>query len=121
MPEHMLRHGKNGSVLKKGKKMKLILKDRQEIQISSMNNSYSTTGFKDGKGNALNYDRVITLLASQNESFDSIKAKLSTENCIDFILSYGKTRRDFTGWRIERVTEELSDEHNAIAIRLEKI
>lgn len=101
--------------------MKLILKDKQEIQIRNMNNSYSTTGFKDGKGNALNYDRVITLFADQNESFDTIKAKLSAENCIDFILSRGKTKRNFPGWRIEGVTEELSDEHNAIAIRLGKI
>ena len=33
--------------------MKLVLKNKQEIEIAGMNNSFSFEKFKDGKGNEL--------------------------------------------------------------------
>ena len=36
--------------------MKLVLKNKQEIEIAGMNNSFSFEKFKDGKGNDLSYN-----------------------------------------------------------------
>lgn len=101
--------------------MKLILKNKQEIQIDSMNNAYSVAGFKNGNGNELNYNSIITFYASKNESFDSVKAKISAEgNNTDFMLVNGNEKRDFEGWKIDMITEDMSDKNRTITIKLEK-
>ena len=41
--------------------MKLVLKNKQEIEIAGMNNSFSFEKFKDGKGNELSYNSLITM------------------------------------------------------------
>ena len=68
--------------------MKLVLKNKQEIEIAGMNNSFSFEKFKDGKGNELNYNSV------------------------------GKTKRDFPGWKVDVITEDLSDRGSVITIKL---
>ena len=49
--------------------MKLVLKNKQEIEIAGMNNSFSFEKFKDGKGNELNYNSLITMYVGENETF----------------------------------------------------
>nr|DAE69944.1 MAG TPA: hypothetical protein [Caudoviricetes sp.] len=102
--------------------MKLILKNKQEIQIESMNNAFSFEKFKDGNGNELNYDSIITFYASENESFSAVKAKISNDgNGTDFILVRGNEKRDFPGWKIEAITEDMSDKNKVIIIKLGKM
>ena len=101
--------------------MKLVLKNKQEIQIESMNNAHSLGGFKNKNGNALDYDSIINLYVGQNESFTSVKAKVSEEGNIGFILKRGNEKRDFEGWKIDVITEELSDTSKTIVIKLAKI
>lgn len=102
--------------------MKLILKNKQEIQIDSMNNAFSLEKFKDRNGNELNYDSIITFYASENESFSTVKAKLSEDgNNMDFVLTCGNEKRNFPGWKVEAITEDLSDKHKVITIKLGKM
>ena len=91
--------------------MKLVLKNKQEIEIASMNSAYAFENFRDGKGNELNYNSIITLFTGKNESFDSVKAKLAD----------GNNKRDFTGWKVESITEDLTDNNETIAIKLGKL
>ena len=56
--------------------MKLVLKNKQEIEIAGMNNSFSFEKFKDGKGNELNYNSLITMYLGENETFETLKKKL---------------------------------------------
>ncbi len=101
--------------------MKLVLKNKQEIEIASMNSAYAFENFRDGKGNELNYNSIITLFTGKNESFDSVKAKLADGNNTGFVLSYGNNKRDFTGWKVESITEDLTDNSETIAIKLGKL
>ncbi|MFQ7764197.1 MAG: hypothetical protein ACLRH0_07175 [Blautia wexlerae] len=48
--------------------------------------------FKDGKGNELNYNSLITMYVGENETFESVKKKLSDGNDSEFTLSVGKTK-----------------------------
>ncbi len=101
--------------------MKLILKNKQEIEIANMNNAFSFGNFKDGKGNQLNYDSIITMFAGENESFDAIKEKLADGNDTGFVLAAGKTKRNFPGWKVDTITEDLSDKGSSVAIKLGRI
>lgn len=102
--------------------MKLVLRNKQEIQIDSMNNAFSLEKFKDGNGNELNYDSIITFYVSKNESFSTVKAKLSEDgNNAEFALVCGNERRDFPGWKVEAITEDLSDKNKVISIKLGKM
>ena len=51
--------------------MKLVLKNKQEIEIAGMNNSFSFEKFKDGKGNELNYNSLITMYVGENETYQT--------------------------------------------------
>ena len=73
--------------------MKLVLKNKQEIEIAGMNNSFSFEKFKDGKGNELSYNSLITMYVGENETFESVKKKLSDGNDSEFTLTVGKTKR----------------------------
>lgn len=101
--------------------MKLILKSKQEIEISSMNNAYAMENFKDGKGNDLNYNSIISFYAGKNESFESIKMKIAGDNTTDFVLFYNNTKRSFPGWKIESIIEDISDDHELVTIKLGRI
>lgn len=98
--------------------MKLVLKNKQEIEIAGMNNSFSFEKFKDGKGNELNYNSLITMYVGENETFESVKKKLSDGNDSELTLSVGKTKRDFPGWKVDVITEDLSDRGSVITIKL---
>ena len=98
--------------------MKLVLKNKQEIEIAGMNNSFSFEKFKDGKGNELNYNSLITMYVGENETFESVKKKLSDGNDSEFTLSVRKTKRDFSGWKVDVITEDLSDRGSVITIKL---
>ena len=98
--------------------MKLVLKNKQEIEIAGMNNSFSFEKFKDGKGNELNYNSLITMYVGENETFGSVKKKLSDGNDSEFTLTVGKTKRDFPGWKVDVITEDLSDRGSVITIKL---
>ena len=98
--------------------MKLVLKNKQEIEIAGMNNSFSFEKFKDGKGNELSYNSLITMYVGENETFESVKKKLSDGNDSEFTLSAGKTKRDFPGWKVDVITEDLSDRGSVITIKL---
>ena len=73
--------------------MKLVLKNKQEIEIAGMNNSFSFEKFKDGKGNELNYNSLITMYVGENETFESVKKKLSDGNDSEFTLSVRRNHR----------------------------
>ena len=83
--------------------MKLVLKNKQEIEIAGMNNSFSFEKFKDGKGNELSYNSLITMYVGENETFESVKKKLSDGNDSEFTLTVGKglprmeSGRDYRG------------------------
>ena len=98
--------------------MKLVLKNKQEIEIAGMNNSFSFEKFKDGKGNELSYNSLVTMYVGENETFESVKKKLSDGNNSEFSLSVGKTKRDFPGWKVDVITEDLSDRGSVITIKL---
>lgn len=66
--------------------MKLVLKNKQEIEIAGMNNSFSFEKFKDGKGNELNYNSLITMYVGENETFESVKKKLSDGNDVSLFV-----------------------------------
>ena len=90
--------------------MKLVLKNKQD--------SFSFEKFKDGKGNELSYNSLITMYVGENETFESVKKKLSDGNDSEFTLTVGKTKRDFPGWKVDVITEDLSDRGSVITIKL---
>ena len=93
--------------LRGGIVMKLIFKDGQELVITRANDTYSYEGYKDGLGNDMNKNNVATIsIFNSDKSLNTIKD------------IYGNTQKDYTGMKIESISEEISNERSVINISL---
>ena len=97
--------------------MKLILKDGQELVITRANDTYSYEGYKDGLGNDINIVATISIFNS-DKSLNTIKDMITDENRTGFKIIYGNTQKDYTGMKIESISEEISNERSVINISL---
>lgn len=99
--------------------MKLILKDGQELTITRANDTYSYEGYKDGLGNDMNRNIVATIsIFNSDKSLNTIKDMITDENRTGFKIIYGNTQKDYTGMKIESISEEISNERSVINISL---
>lgn len=99
--------------------MKLILKDGQELIITRANDTYSYEGYKDGFGNDMNKNIVATIsIFNSDKSLNTIKDMITDENRTGFKIIYGNTQKDYTGMKIESISEEISNERSVINISL---
>lgn len=99
--------------------MKLILKDGQELIITRANDTYSYEGYKDGLGNDMNRNIVATIsIFNSDKSLNTIKDMITDENRTGFKIIYGNTQKDYTGMKIESISEEISNERSVINISL---
>ena len=88
--------------------MKLILKDGQELIITRANDTYSYEGYKDGLGNDMNRNIVATIsIFNSDKSLNTIKDMITDENRTGFKIIYGNTQKDYTGMKIESISEEI--------------
>ena len=95
--------------------MKLIFKDGQELVITRANDTYSYEGYKDGLGNDMNKNIVATIsIFNSDKSLNTI----TDENRTGFKIIYGNTQKDYTGMKIESISEEISNERSVINISL---
>ena len=95
--------------------MKLIFKDGQELVITRANDTYSYEGYKDGLGNDMN--KNISIFNS-DKSLNTIKDMITDDNRTGFKIIYGNTQKDYTGMKIESISEEISNERSVINISL---
>lgn len=99
--------------------MKLIFKDGQELVITRANDTYSYEGYKDGLGNDMNRNIVATIsIFNSDKSLNTIKDMITDENRTGFKIIYGNTQKDYTGMKIESISEEISNERSVINISL---
>lgn len=99
--------------------MKLIFKDGQELVITRANDTYSYEGYKDGLGNDMNKNIVATIsIFNSDKSLNTIKDMITDENRTGFKIIYGNTQKDYTGMKIESISEEISNERSVINISL---
>ena len=99
--------------------MKLIFKDGQELVITRANDTYSYEGYKDGLGNDMNKNIVATSsIFNSDKSLNTIKDMITDENRTGFKIIYGNTQKDYTGMKIESISEEISNERSVINISL---
>lgn len=99
--------------------MKLILKDGQELIITRANDTYSYEGYKDRLGNDMNRNIVATIsIFNSDKSLNTIKDMITDENRTGFKIIYGNTQKDYTGMKIESISEEISNERSVINISL---
>ena len=105
--------------LRGGIVMKLIFKDGQELVITRANDTYSYEGYKDGLGNDMNKNIVATIsIFNSDKSLNTIKDMITDENRTGFKIIYGNTQKDYTGMKIESISEEISNERSVINISL---
>ena len=89
--------------------MKLILKDGQELTITRANDTYSYEG----------YNIVATIsIFNSDKSLNTIRDMITDENRTGFRIIYGNTQKDYTGMKIESISEEISNERSVINISL---
>ena len=99
--------------------MKLIFKDGQELVITRANDTYSYEGYKDGLGNDMNKNIVATIsIFNSDKSLNTIKDMITDENRTGFKIIYGNTQKDYTGMKIESISEEISNERSVINISI---
>ena len=89
--------------------MKLIFKDGQELVITRANDTYSYEGYKDGLGNDMNKNIVATIsIFNSDKSLNTIKDMITDDNRTGFKIIYGNTQKDYTGMKIEEISNERS-------------
>ena len=99
--------------------MKLIFKDGQELDITRANDTYSYEVYKDWLGNDMNKNIVATIsIFNSDKSLNTIKDMITDENRTGFKLIYGNTQKDYTGMKIESISEEISNERSFIKISI---
>ena len=87
--------------------MKLIFKDGQELVITRANDTYSYEGYKDGLGNDMNKNIVATIsIFNSDKSLNTIKDMITDENRTGFKIIYGNTQKDYTGMKIESISDK---------------
>lgn len=102
------------------RRMKLILKDKREIKIDSVNNRYHLKSV-----NGKNITPTISLHifdADPAITMDSIVNTLKDGNTTGFEVAYSDTETaKFDGWELSDVAEEITDNHRIITILATKI
>lgn len=94
--------------------MKLILKNNAEIEINEMSNRQALQASMD-----TTVAQVITfhiIDASEDVTLDGILAQLKDGNTTGFTLNYGDSSRDFTGWEISDLMEDIRENKRMISI-----
>lgn len=92
--------------------MKLVLKDKQEIEISNTNINYNTNLSEDER-------KSITFVLDEPElTTDELIAMLTRDNLADIqVVSAAKTINR-TNLKLITITENLTDDHYRIEVRV---
>lgn len=70
-------------------------------------------------GNDMNRNIVATIsIFNSDKSLNTIKDMITDENRTGFKIIYGNTQKDYTGMKIESISEEISNERSVINISL---
>lgn len=98
--------------------MKLILKDKQEISITYMNNTVTFNTANDYNNET---DTVSFYIRNGETTVDEILSKINKENMDGFKLAFdGDGVKEFPGYEFKRVIEEITDEKQIIYIVIGK-
>lgn len=83
------------------------------------NNIRIINAYKDGLGNDMNKNIVATIsIFNSDKSLNTIKDMITDDNRTGFKIIYGNTQKDYTGMKIESISEEISNERSVINISL---
>lgn len=75
--------------------------------------------YADALGNDMNRNIVATIsIFNSDKSLNTIKDMITDENRTGFKIIYGNTQKDYTGMKIESISEEISNERSVINISL---